>query len=413
MNLRSSKWLPAVALALFGATQAAAADSNNTLKKIEHVFIIVLENEGYNTTFGPNSVAPYLSQTLPKQGVLLTQYYGTGHASLDNYVAMISGQAADNETRADCQTYADFVMTGKTADGQAIGSGCIYPSSIPTIADQMRNAGKTWRAYMGDMGNDPAREAATCGHPSIGSVDLTQTAEAPSTTIPLGDAYATRHNPFAYFHSIIDSSDCSVNMVNLNQLTTDLKSVNTTPNFVFITPNLCDDGHDAPCKDGRPGGLVSADAFLQKWVPTITNSLAYQENGLLMIIFDEGGFNATVPDGKGGYLISADGQFCCNQQPGPNLAAFPQSSVIGPYTLSYTSYGGDRTGAVILSHFLPAGTVSNVPFNHYSMLKTVEDIFGLDYLGYAGASGLMPILGCAQSDIQNFTSKQLGTCDIK
>jgi hypothetical protein len=59
--------------------------------RLRHVFVIVLENEGYDTTFGPNSKAPYLSQTLTEQGVLLPQYYGTGHASLDNYIAMISG----------------------------------------------------------------------------------------------------------------------------------------------------------------------------------------------------------------------------------------------------------------------------------------------------------------------------------
>jgi phospholipase C len=75
-------------------------------RRIKHVFVIVLENEGFDVTFGPNSKAPYLSKTLPTQGVLLTQYYGTGHVSLDNYIAMISGQAATPQTRNDCGTYA-------------------------------------------------------------------------------------------------------------------------------------------------------------------------------------------------------------------------------------------------------------------------------------------------------------------
>jgi len=344
--------------------------------------------------------------------VLLTQYYGTGHASLDNYIAMISGQAADNDTRNDCQTYSDFVLTGTTVDGQAIGSGCIYPTSILTIADQLTAAGKSWRAYMGDMGNDPNREAATCGHPVIGSQDLTQSAEAPSAAVPKGDAYATRHNPFAYFHSIIDSSACHANVVNLSQLTQDLKSTHTTPDYVFITPNLCDDGHDGPCKDGRPGGLISADAFLQQWVPAITDSPAFKRDGLLMILFDEGGFSSIVPDGKGGFIISAQGLFCCNEQPGPNLGPFPQSSVIGPYTLSFNSYGGDRTGAVLLSPFIKPGTVSNIPYNHYSMLKTVEDIFGLGYLGYAGAPGLAGFFGCTNTSVANSTSGQFASCFI-
>ena len=84
-----------------------------------------------------------------QSGVLLSQYYGTGHASLDNYIAMISGQAATPETRNDCQTYADFVLTGSTPDGQAIGSRCVYPEQIKTIADQLSTIGKTWKAYMG------------------------------------------------------------------------------------------------------------------------------------------------------------------------------------------------------------------------------------------------------------------------
>jgi phosphatidylinositol-3-phosphatase len=83
-------------------------------------------------------------------------------------------------------------------------------------------------------------------------------------------------------------------VVNLNQLTTDLKSESSTPDFVFITPNLCDDGHDAPCVTGQAGGLVSADAFLQKWIPAIQASAAYQKDGLIAIIFDEGGYTVAV-----------------------------------------------------------------------------------------------------------------------
>ncbi len=84
----------------------------------------------------------------------------------------------------------------------------MYPASIKTLPDQLKAAGYTWKGYEGDMGNDPTREAATCGHPTLNTTDLTQTAEAPSTAVPLGDQYATRHNPFMYFHSIIDSPDC-------------------------------------------------------------------------------------------------------------------------------------------------------------------------------------------------------------
>jgi phosphatidylinositol-3-phosphatase len=383
------------ALAAAGPARAADFDS-----PIRHVFVIVLENEGFSTTFGPNSKAPYLSQTLTSQGVLLQNYYGAGHASLDNYIAMISGQAATPDTRNDCQTYKEFAMTGVTPDGQAIGQGCIYPASIKTIADQLAAAGKTWRAYMGDMGNDPNRESATCGHPVVGATDFTQTAEKPSATVPLGDSYATRHNPFMYFHSIIDQPACQTGVVNLNQLTQDLQSAATTPNLAFITPSLCDDGHDAPCADGRPGGLISADAFLQKWAPIITSSPAYKRDGLLIINFDEGGYSVAVSS-AGGITITFQGQACCNEQPGPNLGAFPQSSAIPgtPYTIVTNGFGGDQTGAVLLSPFLKPGTVSSTFFNHYSMLKTIEDIFELDHLGYAGQQGLLGFFDCVSSDV--------------
>jgi hypothetical protein len=88
---------------------------------------------------------------------------------------------------------------GTTPDGQAIGNGCVYPTSIRTLPDQLNAAGKTWRGYMEDMGNDPNREAATCGHPARNSRDLTQSPEVPSASVPLGDQYAWRHNPFVYF----------------------------------------------------------------------------------------------------------------------------------------------------------------------------------------------------------------------
>ena len=160
----------------------------------KHVFVIVLENEGFDTTFGANSPAPYLAQTLTSEGVLLNQYYGTGHASLDNYIAMISGQAATPQTRNDCvASYADFVLTGITPDGQAIGSGCVYPAQIKTIADQLTAKGIKWRAYMEDMGNDPAKESAVCGRPVLNMPDLTMATMAFSASVP-PDQYALAYS---------------------------------------------------------------------------------------------------------------------------------------------------------------------------------------------------------------------------
>jgi phosphatidylinositol-3-phosphatase len=384
---------------LFTATAHGQGPTAAVPPAIGHVFVIVLENEDFDRTFGPGSDAPYLARALTRQGMLLKNYYGTGHYSLDNYLAMLSGQAATPETRDDCEVFAEFVQTGVTQDGQAIGSGCVYPASVKTLPDQLTAKGLSWRAYLEDMGNDPEREAATCGRPPIGARDPTQAAEAPSARVPAGDQYAARHNPFVYFHSIIDSPACATNVVSLARLASDLATENTTPNFVFIAPNLCNDGHDAPCVDGQPGGLTSADRFLQKWAPQIMGSPAYRRDGLLIITFDEGGETQST-DGAGKTVYTYAGERCCNEQPGPNLAAFPQTVAGNGYVSVFRDFGGDRTGTVLLSPFLTPGTESSTPFNHYSLLRTLEDLFGTDgYLGYAGQKGLVGFFGCSACDI--------------
>ncbi len=362
-------------LALLAFFAAAAVSAAAPQPKIGHVFVIVLENENFRTTFGPDSVAPYLARDLPAQGALLDHYYGIGHFSLDNYLAMISGQAPNPVTQDDCGDFTDFVMTGTAHDGQAVGQGCVYPASVKTLADQMDAKKVRWHGYMEDMGKDPAREPARCGHPAIGAPDGTQSA-TPS------DKYATRHNPFVYFHSVIDRPSCAENVVPLDGLESDLASLDHTANLTFITPNLCNDGHDAECADGGPGGLPAADAFLRHWVPLILASPAYRQDGLLIITFDE----ADVPDTSSPATDNFDA--CCNEQPGPNITAghvVDKRADSGP---GISGAGGGRTGAVLLSPFIKPGTVTTTPYNHYSMLRSLEDMFGLSHLGYAGQKGL-------------------------
>jgi hypothetical protein len=377
-----------------GGSQAPVAPQQATESTVRHVFVIMLENKSYSETFGAGSTAPYLAQTLVAQGALLQNYYGTGHVSLDNYISFLSGQSPTVQTDNDCTTGFDNITPATiTTNNQVQGTGCVYPASVTTLADQMTAAGYTWKAYMGDMGNDPSRESATCGHPAIGTIDNTQTAEAPSSAIPAGDAYATRHDPFMYFHSIIDSPSCNTNVVNLNSsLASDLQSVKSTANLTFITPNLCDDGHDSPCAiDGLPGGLPRINTFLQKWVPAITNSPAYQQDGLLLITFDESDYSTVTANATTG-SIAWNGATCCGEQEGPNLGAFPQTSSLSAgavtYNLTKNSFGGDQVGAVVLSRLIKPGTVSTTPYNHYSALLSIENIFGLPKLGYAGATGL-------------------------
>jgi phosphatidylinositol-3-phosphatase len=331
------------------AALLAAAPAALAAPPIKHVFTIVLENKGYDETFGPSSPAKYLSKTLPSQGALLRQYYGTAHHSLANYIAMVSGQSPTPDTQADCPFYRDFLPGTPTSDGQYIGQGCVYPTPVKTIADQLDAKGVAWKGYMEDMGNAPG-ESATCAHPTLNTPDQTQSARP-------GDGYAAKHDPFVYFHSLLDSGSCNSNVVALSRLTTDLQTAATTPSYAFITPNLCNDAHDC--------GLAVADQFLKTWVPRIKASPAWAEGSLLIVNFDEAESN--------------DASACCNEQPGPN-SPNPGGDTPGP--------GGGRTGAVLLSQFIRPGTVSDTPYNHYSLLKSIEDIFGVGYLGYAGQSGL-------------------------
>ncbi len=339
------------------ATPAGAATG---LPPIKHVFMITLENENAADTFGPNSPAQYLSQGLPGKGVFLPNFYGVTHESLGNYVAMVSGQGANPQTQADCMFYSDFAGGATGPDGQALGDGCVYPASVGTVANQLTDHGLTWKGYMEDMGNDTTREAALCGRPGLNTQDNTQKA-TPT------DQYAARHNPFVYFHSIVDNAVyCEQRDVPLDQLQSDLQRPWTTANYTFITPNLCHDGHDTGCADGEPGGLVSADTFLRRWVPLILSSPAYQRDGLLLSTFDEA--NGDPQSGK------ADASACCNEAQFPNT---PNNG--GPVP----GMGGGRVGAVALSRYIGPGTVSTQAYNHFSFLRTVESLFGLPYLGYA------------------------------
>ena len=285
---------------------------------------------------------------------------------------------------------------------------CVWPrasnwltTSPPgkTLPGQLKAANLSWKGYMEDLGKSPALARATCGNPTLNARDRTQSSRRPSAELPDGDMYAARHNPFVFFHSIVDSADCDTNVVNLNRLENDLKAVETTANFTWITPGMCHGGHDTPCVNGQPGGLESADMFLQKWVPMVIASPAFKRDGLLIITFDQGApTDSYSPDGKTRTYVFA-GDSCCNQLPTPNVKfpitqPFPKELTRLPYDIETVieRQGGGRIGAVMLSPFIKPGTVSDKPYNHYALLRTLQDLFGLkNYLGYAGQEGLKPI----------------------
>jgi hypothetical protein len=372
-----SAWGPSAPAGAAGTFSSSASPQTG----IGHVWVVVLENEGIDKTFlhNPN---PYLGKTLQKQGTLLTQYYATAHLSNPNYIALMSGQAPNPLMQSDCQDYVDFQPSPAVFDprgnGQAVGAGCVLPRNVLSLPDQLQARNISWHGYMEDMGNDLSREPDRCGQPAssagTGMQDGTQSAAAK-------DQYAARHNPFVYFHSLIDSGSCERNVVPLTHLAPDLTSVSTTPRFNFVVPNLCNDGHDAPCagKDvsgGQAGGLVSADHFLQMYVPKIMASPAFKQDGLLLVVADE-------TDGQ-------DAASCCGETPGPN------SPAPGIYVQSNNGQGGGLIGALAIGRCVRPAATSSQPYNHYSLLRSLEDLYGVTtggadghgHLGFAGAAGL-------------------------
>lgn len=352
------KRILAAALACAALALPARASA---LPPIGHVFTIVLENNEMATTFSAGQVLwPYLARELPLEGAFVPNYFGTGHSSLDNYIAMISGQGNNPKTSGDCEDPSTMGDNGDfrvDADGQAIGIGCTYPAEIPSIATQLTDAGRTWKGYMQDMDASPATRRTTCRGPFHKNIP---TGDPGSPKTP--DDYRAKHNPFVYFHSVFDDlAYCDARDVPLTGFENDLKSIETTPNFSFIVPNQCDDAHDVPtCSDDSVGGLSRADDFLRRYVPIIEASPAFQKDGLLIVTFDEG-------------LSSA---MCCNEPYPPNMGSPNFATQVG-------GWGGGQTGAIFISRFVKPGTVSPVSYNHYSYLRSIEDLFGLAHLGYA------------------------------
>ena len=429
--------LAAVTMVAVGIASAAVADNRQgtpsvTGGSIKHILVIDLENEDFDTSFGPTSPATYLNKVLVPKGQLLTNYYATGHFSTDNYLAQISGQAPNKVSGNDCitntttgaSTYTD--VTPGTLDpnqakypGQVDGSGCVYPASVQTIGNQLdakaaeddqSSRALTWRNYAEDMGNVPTRDFGTAD--SLGGTDCAH--PATNGTFPniatTTDQYAIRHVPALFFHSVTDNQAyCSRHVVPLGTVTVgakgdtfsghlaqDLSSASTTPAFSFVTPNVCNDGHDATCvgintEGGHTGGLAGADLWLKHWMPLVLNSPAYKSGQMLVVVtFDE--------------AMPSDATACCGEQAGPDNAnpGYPPLLTFygGTPPTSADQYpGGGRVGALLLNpEWIKAGSVNATPYNHYSALRSYEDILGVTtggsdgkgHIGFAGQAGLRP-----------------------
>jgi phosphatidylinositol-3-phosphatase len=285
---------------------------------VKHVFLISLASPGYDATFGTASQMPYLSGTLRPQGVLLTDYSLLDEASLANGFAAISGQKPTAPSQADCPEYEK----------------CLFPVETLSLADQLATGQFTWHAYLGDM-TDPEGKPDNCVHPEP---------DAPEVS-PTG-GYASKLNPFVYFHSLLDLGDCAANDVPLSELAGDLKKADSTANFSYIAPNLCESGFRGQCPEGTPDGAAAADAYLAKLLPEILSSPAYKKDGLVIVSFG-----------------AAD----------PAPPADPAAAPTDPL----------KVGGLLISPLLTPGGTDGATYTPYSLLRSVDELFGLPPLGEA------------------------------
>jgi hypothetical protein len=332
---------------------------------VKHIFVIMLENHSKSSVID-DANAPYIT-SLAHSGAMAANYYGVTHPSLPNYVAAISGS---NWFVNDDNPSNRFDHTN--------------------LVDQLESNKLTWGAYMESM-------------PSAGYTDDYW----PSSAQQL---YASKHNPFVLFNDIRSNAGRLAKIKPYTALATDLQKESTTPNFVWISPNQCHDMHGgvfaavaADGSDGTPCPYGStkddandaalkakADAFVKGAVTAIQASAAWKGgSAAIFILTDENDFTGNAAtDG----WESAAG--CCDSPILPPGYQFLGSNGAPDGKVwAGGMYGGGLIPAIVLTNKgKTGGYVSQVPYNHYSLLATIEQAWGLGYLGNASDRAQVPTM---------------------
>jgi phosphatidylinositol-3-phosphatase len=329
---------------LSAASGAVAGSSGGGQQvRLDRAFIIVLENHSQQSVIGdPNT--PYIT-SLARQYGQATDYFGVTHPSEPNYIAMISGSNW-------------WINTDNPANR----------FDHTNLVDELEASHISWGAYMEAM---PADDPLTDFWPSSAN--------------PL---YASKHNPFALFTDIRDNPARVANIKPYTALAGDLNGPHA-PRFVYITPDQCNDMHggvntavpghpETPCPynttNDDPNDVLlkqNADAFVKGAVTTIMSSRAWTQHSAIFIVADEGDYTGNAVNG--GWDSPAG---CCDSPVLP--AGDPDISASWPGGL----YGGALVPAIVIDPSGPRDFVSSAPYNHYSMLRTIEDAWGLPELGF-------------------------------
>src|SRR6266545_156947 len=240
----SRRHLTFVALALVLACEPSPPDrSSSGVPRAGHVFIVTEENHDYSDVLDSAGM-PYVD-SLAEQYGLATQYFANTHPSIGNYFMLGTGQIITND-----DDYSTIV-------------------TVDNVVRQLLAAGKTWKSYAEDI-------------PSVGYTG--------------GDVggYARKHNTFALLSDVANDSTQRQNLVPFTQFATDLAN-GTLPDYANIVPNLCNDAHDCP--------LATADTWLQTNIAPLLASAIFQQDGLLIITFDEAGSDNTHGGGRIAWVV--------------------------------------------------------------------------------------------------------------
>jgi hypothetical protein len=333
----------AVALtATAGAAASGAKGGDGQHVRLDRAFVIVLENHSQQSVIGdPNN--PFISSLAQKYGEA-ANYFGVTHPSEPNYVAMISG--------------SNLFINNDDPNNRF---------DHTNLVDELEAQHISWGAYMEALPANPLDDFA------------------PSAADPL---YASKHNPFALFTDIRSNAARVANIKPYTALAGDLNSPHA-PRFVFISPDQCNDMHggvnhpiaghpETPCPfnsaNDDPNDIrlkQNADAFVQGAVTTIMSSKAWTDHSAIFIVADEGDFNGDP--NNGGWASPAG---CCDSPVLPK--GDPDISPTWPGGV----FGGALVPAIVIDPSGPRHFVSNVPYNHYSMLRTIEDAWNLGELGF-------------------------------
>ncbi|MBJ7457984.1 MAG: hypothetical protein JHD02_02220 [Thermoleophilaceae bacterium] len=381
-------------------------------KPINHVWLIVLSNQGYAKTFGDPASQSYLVSDLAQQGAVVQNYYAVAQGELANRVALVAGQGPTHQMMQNCPSYTDLMPgTVDASTGQAQGDGCVFPDTVRTIGEAVAATGKSWAAYVEDIDNGANGRTNNCRQPAPGGPD-------PDHQTDATNAYASWTNPFMYFKGIAANQACQFQVGSMKTFDADVSS-GRSPAFSMVIPNRCHDGSDKPCAPGAPAGLSGSDDFLRTVVPKITSSKEYLEGGVIAITFDQS------PQG----LPDSDTSSCCNQPTYPNLAlpsatgnavpsgptgptgpsgsdgptgqtgetgatgATGSSGPVGKLVTAAadpgTPLGGGKVGLLLLSPYIKPGNMDvTEDYNHFSLLLSIENWFATEKLGYTSQIGM-------------------------